>query len=329
MGDYNPFTSYFDGLEKWDNKDYIKELSGYIKTDVSCETYKEEYLKYWLVGCVAQCFPDDEYNLRKKYGQHGKNQYCLIFQGEQQKGKTEFFEFLASSIGHEYFYSGDVDSKNKDSIISVAENFIVHLDELSDKIRYYKTLEQYKSLVAGAQTINVRKPYDREHLLLKRHASFCASINDAHGLLKDLTGARRWMILTGVDINRKLYDNIDLDKLWAQAFSLYLSGFKHWYDDPEILNSRNEEYRGHGIEEELILDGIADNVFSVGKRYTASQVLKELNKKYEHSKNLSHVSIGKVCNKLFKRTRTNGRSEYTIIEQTQAKIENFNEDEIF
>jgi predicted P-loop ATPase len=50
--------------------------------------------------------------------------------------------------------------------------------------------------------------------------------------------------------------SIEIDKVLAQAISLFHSGYKFWFTQDEIkrINKNNEEFQMRSIEEELLLN---------------------------------------------------------------------------
>jgi len=102
------------------------------------------------------------------------------------------------------------------------------------------------------QRINFRRSYGRFSEDYLRRASFIGSVNETT-FLTDMTGNRRWLVFRAFEIDHM--HELDLDKIWAQAYSLYLSGYRSWFNLEDIakINERNEQFRDQSYEEELII----------------------------------------------------------------------------
>lgn len=78
---YNPIREYFESLETWDGKDYIKDLCRYLKTnDDDAFLY---HFEKWLTRAVL-C------SLIKGY----VNKQSLVLASHQNSGKSSFLRFL-------------------------------------------------------------------------------------------------------------------------------------------------------------------------------------------------------------------------------------------
>ena len=99
--------------------------------------------------------------------------------------------------------------------------------------------------------IRIRRPYGRNSENLPRRASFIASVNFEQ-VLTDPSGSRRYLCSKVESLD---YQHIvDIDGAMAQAYALYKSKFKFWFDQEEIkdLTNRNEDFMSKSVEEELI-----------------------------------------------------------------------------
>jgi len=113
------------------------------------------------------------------------------------------------------------------------------------------SVNSLKSFVTR-QRINFRRSYGHFTEDYLRRASFIGSVNDTT-FLTDMTGNRRWLVFRAFEIDH-MHD-LDMDKIWAQAYSLYLSGYRSWFNLEDIakINERNEQFRDQSYEEELII----------------------------------------------------------------------------
>jgi len=236
--DYNPFQEYFTNIKKWDGKtDYIKKLAKTVKTDN--KKHFARILKKFLVGTI-DCLLNEK----------SVNDVCLVFQSPQGLGKTRWMRsILPKQFRNEYLYEGSIDTRNKDHNIYLSQYWFIHLDEL--EALKGNAIESIKSYITR-EMINERKAYGRYTTKFIRRSSFLGSVN-ADKFLSDTTGNRRWLVFKTTDID--YMHDIDPDKLWAQVWSIYQEGFRHWFDTKEIkeINDHNERFRNISLEEEMIL----------------------------------------------------------------------------
>lgn len=234
----DPFIRYFNALPLWDDGvDYIAELACTIST--TTPALWEEYFRKWLVATVA-C----------SINPNVVNHQVLVLVGPQGKGKTSWLNRLLPKELEGYLYSGLIDPNNKDTLVQLAENFLINLDELENLNK--TELGSLKSLITQS-AIKLRKAYGVFNENLRRRASFMGSVNDAE-FLNDTTGNRRYLCFTCEDIN--YLHKVNLKMVYAQAYFLYKSGkFKYHFDfeDSKKIEEINIQYLRIGTEEDLLL----------------------------------------------------------------------------
>ena len=234
---YNPFEAYFSSLSKWDEKtDYILQLADTITT-----TRQEHWhycFKKWLVALVA-CVLDDK----------TINHTVIVFSGKQGIGKTTWMENLIPAYLKNHLFSGTINPNNKDTLIHLSECMLINLDELENLNR--TEIGSLKELITKSH-IRVRKAYGHNSESLPRRASFVGSVNTAQ-FLNDTTGSRRFLCFEVTDIHYQ--HHIAIDNVYSQAFHLYKTGFRFWFDKSEIesITDNNEQYQIRSVEEELLL----------------------------------------------------------------------------
>lgn len=294
----NPFKQYFEELAKWDGKDHIKVLTSYIPT--GNDILFEYHFKKWLVRTV-KCALENKYF----------NKNCIVLaQEEQNSGKTTFCRFLCPDKLQSYIAENI--GYDKDGIIQLAKNFITNLDEI-DKINP-KAISAYKSFFSKT-SINVRLPYAKKNSSLWRTCSFIGSTNIIN-FLKDETGNVRWIcfeVIGKIDFNYS--KNIDIDKVWAQAYHLAYSDKSFYpdltHDDIVENEKRNEKYRRISIEEELINELFVKSTDRTCF-LTSTEVTSYVKKSYSYA---NHITIGKALKQLgFKRINSpiTGNKGYMI-----------------
>jgi hypothetical protein len=239
---YDPFISYFDSLEKWDESktDYIAQLADSVKLAPECD--KEEFvdnLKKWLVG-MAACATKPS----------AINQTAIILVGEQGIGKGTWLNMLVPNELTNYKHIGTIDPNNKDTLVYLSECILINLDELETLKR--SEIGELKTIMT-LPSIKVRRPYDRLPQDMIRRASFVGSINQTE-FLNDPTGSRRFLTFKVDSIN---FDALpDINMVMSQAYTLFKNGERWWFDQTEInrINERNKDYAICGHEEELLLE---------------------------------------------------------------------------
>lgn len=300
---YDPFKSYFKGLPKWNGKtDHISNLSKTITIDPVDQAYADKMLRKWLVSTVA-CATGNNFN-----------DAVLVLLGSQGIGKTRWIHKLLPEELKSYFYSGALDSRNKDIAIHLSECFIYCLDELEDLTA--SKMGMFKSNASGS-AIRLRRPYGRVAENLIRRANLVATVNVPR-FLKDGTGSRRFLTIyaKALDYNHK----IDIDKVFAQAFQLYQNGYQYWFSKKEIeeIEMHNDRFIDRSELQEMILMYFEKADHSNVTHYLASADIAKHIAMQAHKdiKSINIVSLGKELNKLgFLSTKKNGIKLYVLQEK--------------
>jgi len=209
---YNPFQYYFERLPVWDEKtDWITLLANYI--EAKDQPRFNHHFKKHLVRTVA-CALDDKY--------YNKQAFILVSE-VQNSGKSSFCRFLCPSQLNDYF-TESINPDNKDGEITLAENLLINLDELS--VLSKADINKLKSYFSR-QRIKLRRPFEKKATSAPRRASFVGSTNKME-FLSDETGSVRWLCFEVGKIHWEEYIKaINIDNVWSQAYSLYKAGFKH------------------------------------------------------------------------------------------------------
>ena len=207
---YNPFKDYFENLTEWfSGIDYIAQLAEYVVTDDKNRFYY--HLKKMLVRTVACALKDDVFN---------KQAFVLVGYS-QNSGKSTFCRFLCPPELDKYFT--ETFSADKDGLISLAENLFINLDELASLSKY--DINQLKSAFSKDK-IKIRRPFEKRATTSPRRASFLGSTNKAE-FLTDETGSVRWLCFEVLEIDWRYKKEIEINDVWAQAYTLYKSGFSY------------------------------------------------------------------------------------------------------
>ena len=224
----NVFTKYFESLEKWDGTDHIGLLTEYVKvqeiTEKSIETERfKRMFKKMLVRMVA-CSLEAGFN---------KQVFVLVHE-KQNSGKSTFWRWMCPPELAEY-YTESIGT-SKDDLIALTENFILNIDELSTLSKI--DLNALKSVISKDR-LKIRLPYAERPEMLKRRGNFVASTNRLE-FLNDETGSVRWVCFLLEYINWDYKKDIDINKIWGQAYHLFKNtDFDYQLSTSEI--AENEE----------------------------------------------------------------------------------------
>jgi hypothetical protein len=295
----NPFAEYFNHVrDTWSEAihgDYIQEFTGYIH--VHGQERFEVQFKKWLVRCVACCLREDFFN----------KQALIFVQELQNSGKTTLTRFLVPDRLRAY-HAENI-SVDKDSLIALSQNFGIIQDELSTLSR--TEINAQKTLMSKSH-VKVRHPYDKKPKMEPRRASIWGSTNKAE-FLTDVTGSVRWLCFTVKEIDWNYKKDIDIDRVWAQAYHLFLSGFQYEMTAKEIEENEliNNQYKTISPEVELV-----QKFFSPGTKenhdqfMTATEICHHLVLNLSGNLKISPVEIGKALKLLGHTQCQKRRSEH-------------------
>ena len=277
---FNPFKNYFNNLPKWDETtDHIANLCKYITA--KDQNRFNTQLKKMLVRCIACGFGI------------AFNKHAFILMGGQSGGKSTLCRWLCPDTLKGY-YTENLSADNKDNLTSLCQNFIINLDELAALSRM--DLNGLKSMLSR-DYVKVRLPYDRKATVHKRRASFFGSTNKDE-FLNDETGSVRWLCfeILKIDWNYKKYLNIDL--IWAQALSLFNSGFKYELTATELEENENanaaHQLRSPELEYLTAHFMPSDKGQPLAEPMTATGIINHLKATGITSMNLNVTSMGKA-----------------------------------
>lgn len=222
--EFDPIVTYFERLPAPDEDripTYIDELACHIV--LKNPRFNDTWLKIfraWLVSCVA--------NALDRSG--CENQTCLVLTGGQGAGKSHFLNHLCPPELKDYLFANPIDLRSKDTFIMLGQNFIINIDDQLDNL-YKQDAETMKTLISSIGN-RIRLPHAKKPQFIPRIANFCASVNHTE-FLRDQTGNRRMLPfeIKNIDWN---YTKIDINKVWAEAYYLFKSGFKYKYSATEL-----------------------------------------------------------------------------------------------
>jgi len=277
---YNPLHEFFESdVKPVDNRPNLSKLLGSIKTDTP---NADKFIIKWLVSVVASA-----------YGFHSP--LVLIFSGEKQgTGKTHWFRYLLPKELRFLFAESKMDA-GKDDEILMTKKLLILDDEYGGKSK--KEEKRLKELTSK-EFINVREPYGRVSVDLRRLAVFCGTSNETQ-ILSDPTGNRRQIPIHILDIDHELYNQCDKAELWRELYAMYLAGESYTVLKEEIalLNQSTDSFKHSTPEEDLIhkkLD-IGDRAFGEWMSLTDIQQYLMVETKFNY---LNTQRIGSILTSL-------------------------------
>lgn len=305
---FDPFKTYFSELPTWqpDDQDYIQLLADTISVPAGQREHWEKYLRRWLIATVG-CAIDPLVT----------NQQVLTLVGAQGIGKTKWTERLVPEQLLTYYYSGNVNPDDKDSKINLGECFLINLDELGNLNK--GDLNTLKQLITMS-SVRVRRPYAAMPENMPRRASFIGSVNNQE-FLRDDTGNRRYLCVDTIAID---YNHaIDINKVYAQAYYLFLNGEKHWFDGQEIetINQLNKLYKVQHVELEFVNEFFEPcGRDEEAEEMTTTQILEYLRRHGSAINNASVNALGRALSVSdYLQVRRNGGIRYYRLKKKPAR----------
>ena len=242
--EYHPFRAYLQALPPAPatGSGAIARLAQTVRVrgGEAVQQRWEEYLRKWLVGMVAAWVDDAVVN-----------NVILVLIGEQGSYKTTWFQYLLPPSLRRYFYTKtNANRLGRDELLTLAQYGLVCCEEL-DTMRPAE-LNQLKAAVTMS-SIDERAAYAHFHEHRPHIASFCGTGNNVQ-FLSDPTGNRRWLPFEVESITSPRDVPFDHDAIYAEAYTLYRSGFRFWFSRQEIaeLAAHNRQFETPRLEWELV-----------------------------------------------------------------------------
>jgi hypothetical protein len=303
---YDPVNQWLDKLPKWDGEDRIGELARRVPTD---QPQWEKYLRYWLVGMVAQW--------RESERQLTGNALTPLLIGRQGCGKTRFCKILLPEELRDY-YNDKINFKNEfDLNIALTSFALINIDEFDKTTSSQQIVLKY--LLSSAD-VKFRPPYGKTIKQFRRYTSFIGTTNQMKPLV-DPTGSRRF-VCVGVTGKINFEDTINHRQLYAQALHLFNAGERYWLDEAEIqtLIKENEPFQRLNDLVEMIGETFSRPENDVkGKWLSLSDISDILSRHYSSfDPDTPFQKIGNALNDVqfnFRSKRTMKHMEYWLTEK--------------
>ena len=305
---YDPVNTWLDKLPEWDGVDRIKDLAARVPTE---QPHWEKYLKYWLVGMVAQWRESDK--------QLTGNALTPLLIGRQGCGKTRFCKILLPPELRDY-YNDKLNFKNEfDLNIALTSFALINIDEFDKTTNSQQIVLKY--LLSSAD-VKFRPPYGKTIKQYRRYTSFIGTTNQMQPLV-DPTGSRRF-VCVGIPNGKNIdfTDNLDHRQLYAQALYLFNKGERFWLEDDEILTliEENVPYQRTVDLVEMINETFRKPKDGEGRWWGTTEILSTFASRYAYfdAKRATPAVLGKAMNNFrfsFKHRMVNGLSEYWLCEK--------------
>ena len=305
---YDPVNTWLDQLPEWDGVDRIGALAARVPTE---QPHWEKYLKYWLVGMVAQWRESDK--------QLTGNALTPLLIGRQGCGKTRFCKILLPPELRDY-YNDKLNFKNEfDLNIALTSFALINIDEFDKTTNSQQIVLKY--LLSSAD-VKFRPPYGKTIKQYRRYTSFIGTTNQMQPLV-DPTGSRRF-VCVGIPNGKNIdfTDDLDHRQLYAQALYLFNMGERFWLEDDEIqtLIEENVPYQRTIDLVEMINETFRKPKDGEGRWWGTTEILSTFASRYAYfdAKRATPTVLGRAMNNFrfsFKHRMVNGLSEYWLCEK--------------
>ena len=305
---YDPVNTWLKNLPTWDGHDYIKDLAARVPTD---QPHWEKYLRYWLMGMVAQWRESDK--------QLTGNALTPLLIGRQGCGKTRFCKILLPEELRDY-YNDKLNFKNEfDLNIALTSFALINIDEFDKTTNSQQIVLKY---LLSSSDVKFRPPYGKTIKQYRRYTSFIGTTNQKQPLV-DPTGSRRF-VCVGIPNGKNIdfTDNINHPQLFAQVLQMVINGERYWLEDDEIaqLMKENEPYQRTVPLEEMIAETFHKPKEGEGRWWGTSEILTLFASRYAYfdAEKMSSNKLGRAINNYrfsFRHRVVNGLSEYLLCEK--------------
>ena len=303
------FSKEYDAI-----KDYFDSLD--VSSIDAINTHYLEDFFFTITGKSSKEKPNDFETMKTWFCSHAgislgeiekvDQLYCICFQGKQGTGKTSLFRYLTPNVLKDYTKENLTDYENKDTKISLGENFLILLDELGESSKH--DLIKLKSLITQ-KAIKERRPHAKRDTVLMRRAGFVGTF-DKEQVFDDSAGNRRFIVIEIQKIDWGKLALIPIDEIWKEAKFFYQrNAFNKSIDGMNTENNSKYEKTNPALE---ALDALYDlELNNSSEWYTTTEIQSYI--EMEMRIRLNTKSIGEALKKigfLYKPKKISGVSVY-------------------
>lgn len=288
------FSKEYDAI-----KEYFESLD--VSTIDAINTHYLEDFFHIITGKTKHEKPNDFETMRTWFCSHAgislgeiekvDQLYCICFQGKQGTGKTSLFRYLTPGVLKDYTKENLTDYENKDTKISLGENFLILLDELGESSKH--DLIKLKSLITQ-KAIKERRPHAKRDTVLLRRAGFVGTF-DKDQVFDDSAGNRRFIVIEIQKIDWGKLALIPIDEIWKEAKYYYsLGAYNKSIDGMNTENNSKYEKTNPALE---ALDALYDlELKNSSEWYTTTEIQSYI--EMEMRIRLNTKSIGEALKKI-------------------------------
>ena len=234
-----------------EQKDPLSQLISFIKLkEKSLEESQRLYraLLSWFVSAI-KCLYEANYAAKQ----------AVVFMGAQSIGKTPFVKSLLPKNMQEFIkVNPHFHPQNKDSRISLTQNFVIIIDEIDDWLKAKENRDHNKTYMTETY-VNERLPFARSSTTMNRICSFLGTCNTSE-FLNDPTGSSRWVVfeIEGFVNCREsgewVVQDFPIEQVWKFAYDQYKRGYDAELSFSELKNNEenNEKYKFNTAEYEIL-----------------------------------------------------------------------------
>lgn len=303
------FSKEYDAI-----KDYFDSLD--VSSIDAINTHYLEDFFFTITGKTKHEKPNDFETMKTWFCSHAgislgeiekvDQLYCICFQGKQGTGKTSLFRYLTPNVLKDYTKENLTDYENKDTKISLGENFLILLDELGESSKH--DLIKLKSLITQ-KAIKERRPHAKRDTVLMRRAGFVGTF-DKEQVFDDSAGNRRFIVIEIQKIEWGKLALIPIDEIWKEAKFFYQrNAFNKSIDGMNTENNSKYEKTNPALE---ALDALYDlELKNSSEWYTTTEIQSYI--EMEMRIRLNTKSIGEALKKVgfqYKPKKISGVSVY-------------------
>lgn len=220
----NPVTDHLKSLS-WDGKRRIKQFAEQVAS--AHDRISQIAMRLFFIQACAAA-DAAEIGRSVNADAHAVFEYVLVFHSAQGMGKTKGLVRLVPSALRKYVKtSGVLHIGDRDSERDAVSYWIVELGELDATFRK-SDLAAFKAF-CSRPVDEMRLPYAATASRFRRRAVFVGTVNDPQ-FLHDPTGNRRILPLHA-DRGLPVWDEAELEQLWAEAWAAYVAGEQWWPSD--------------------------------------------------------------------------------------------------